>query len=82
MSRDYGWRQVWAGMSDQELEDAARDYFWLSEHIPPCLGNRIEEIIAETSRRGRPDILQRAKKGPETPRVWRRRGPRPTTRLR
>jgi hypothetical protein len=41
-------------MSDEKLEAAARDYFWLSENSPEAGTRRWQEIVAEFERRRKP----------------------------
>jgi len=49
-----GWAGVWARMSDERLEAAARDYFWLSENSQEAGTRRWLEIVAEFERRRKP----------------------------
>lgn len=51
----------WAQMSDPELESAARYYLWLATNFPDLQNQRLDEIVAEVSRRGKPEILEQAK---------------------
>jgi hypothetical protein len=48
-------------MNDHELESAARYYLWLATNFPDLQNHRLNEIIAEVSRRGKPEILEQAK---------------------
>lgn len=48
-------------MSDQDLESAARYYLWLAQAFPDLEIQRLNEIIQETERRRKPEILTRAK---------------------
>jgi hypothetical protein len=57
-----GWQEVWARMSDKELESAARDYIWLAGTEPNNHRGRRDEIVAEAQRRGKPEIIERAGK--------------------
>jgi len=61
MRLDNGWAGVFARMTDEELESAARDYIWLAGACPEVHANRSDEVIAETERRGKPEIVRRAK---------------------
>jgi len=56
-----GWAGVWARMTDAELESAARDYVWVAANVPQAGARRWEEIVAESQRRRRPLIVERAK---------------------
>jgi hypothetical protein len=51
----------WVQMNDHELESAARYYLWLATNFPDLQNHRLNEIIAEVSRRGKPEILEQAK---------------------
>ena len=51
----------WVQMSDQDLESAARYYLWLEQRFPDLPNHRLKEIIAETNRRAKPEILNNAK---------------------
>ena len=60
MSRKH-WTQNWGQMSDTDLESAARYYFWLATNFPELHKDRLDEIILEARRRGKPEILEQAK---------------------
>ena len=60
-----GWAQDWGQMSDKDLESAARYYFWLSRNFPHLQVHRLDEIIAEAERRGKPEILTQARNSAE-----------------
>ena len=51
----------WVQMSDTDLESAARYYLWLMHQFPDLPNQRIDEIIAEARRRGKPEIISQAK---------------------
>ena len=51
----------WIQMSDTDLESAARYYLWLMSQFPDLPNQRLDEIVAEASRRGKPEILSQAK---------------------
>lgn len=55
------WAHHWGQMSDNELESAARYYLWLAKSFPDLRTQRLEEIVAEVSRRGKPEIMEQAK---------------------
>lgn len=48
-------------MSDTDLESAARYYLWLMQQFPDLPNQRLDEIVAEAERRGKPEILRQAK---------------------
>ena len=60
MSRK-NWTQRWGQMSDSDLESAARYYLWLAQSFPEMEIQRLEEIVAEASRRGKPEIVEYAR---------------------
>ncbi len=51
----------WVQMSDQDLESAARYYLWLATSFPELRNQRLNEIVAEASRRGKPEIVEHAR---------------------
>lgn len=51
----------WGQMSDGDLESAARYYLWLVRAFPDLPSHRLDEIITEANRRGKPEILSHAK---------------------
>jgi hypothetical protein len=51
----------WVQMSDTDLESAARYYLWLMTQFPDLPNQRLDEIVAEAGRRGKPEILSQAK---------------------
>ena len=48
-------------MTDKDLESAARYYLWLSHSFPRIHSKRLDEIVAEAQRRGKPELLEQAK---------------------
>ena len=42
---DDGWKQVWAEMTDAELEDRLFTYLWLSLHTPHAHAGRVAQLI-------------------------------------
>ena len=56
-----GWPEVWSRMSDEELEVAAGDYLWVIQNSPVASTLRLDEIIAEAKRRGKADLVDRAR---------------------
>jgi hypothetical protein len=57
--------EVWAQMTDEALESSARDYIWSAE-IGVEIGrrqytSRRDQIIVEAERRGKPEIITRAR---------------------
>lgn len=55
------WAQKWGRMDDRDLEHAAHYYFWLASTYPELHSDRLEEIVAEATRRGKPEIVENAK---------------------
>ena len=51
----------WVQMSDKDLESAARYYLWLVQQFPDLPNQRLDEIVVEASRRGKPEIISHAK---------------------
>ena len=51
----------WGQMSDKDLESAARYYLWLMRQFPDLPNHRLDEIVAEVRRRGKPEILRHAR---------------------
>jgi len=54
-------RYQWSQLSDEDLRHAARYYLWLAEAYPDLHTERLQEVITEVNRRGKPEILQEAK---------------------
>jgi hypothetical protein len=52
MGPDDGWPRVWAGMSDEELQDRLRHYLFLANG-PNRHARRIVQLVAEAGRRGK-----------------------------
>jgi hypothetical protein len=44
-------KQVWAEMTDSELEDRLFTYLWLSLHTPNAHASRVARLIQEAERR-------------------------------
>ena len=61
-----GWKQVWAAMTDSELEGALFRYLWLSFHTPNSHADRVAQLIAEAERRGQAAMVERARVKAET----------------
>lgn len=55
------WAQKWNQMSDKDLESAVRYYLWLATSFPDMQDRRLNEVIAEAIRRGKPEIVDCAK---------------------
>ena len=66
---DDGWRLVWAEMTDEELEGRLFTYHWLARNTPNTHPGRIAQLEAEAVRRGRPDMVERAKQRAATARA-------------
>jgi hypothetical protein len=61
MIDDGCWKQVWAEMTDSELEDRLFTYLWLSLHTPNAHAGRVAQLIQEAERRGQVGIVDRAR---------------------
>ena len=62
--------RVWAEFDDAGLESTLFEYLWLAVNTPNSHANRIGQLIAEAERRGRPELVERAKRKAEmTPAV-------------
>ena len=61
MVDDGCWKQVWAEMTDSELEDRLFTYLWLSLHTPNAHAGRVAQLIAEAERRGQAGVVERAR---------------------
>jgi hypothetical protein len=48
-------------MTDAEIEHSLRYYLWLAANTPNSHAGRIDQLLAECGRRGKPDILERAR---------------------
>jgi hypothetical protein len=60
----YGWKRVWAEMTDSELEDLLFNlftYLWLSLHTPNSHAGRVAQLIEEAERRGQAGMVERAR---------------------
>jgi hypothetical protein len=55
------WLLVWAALSDDSLEHRLRHYYWLSLSAPNLYTSRFSLLVAEAVRRGKPQIVVRAK---------------------
>ena len=60
------WKQVWAEMTDSELEDRLFIYLWLSLHTPNAHAGRVAQLIEEAERRRRAVMGARARVKAET----------------
>jgi hypothetical protein len=60
------WKQVWAEMTDSELEDRLFTYLWLSFHTPNSHADRVAQLIAEAERRDQAGMVERARVKAET----------------
>lgn len=59
---DDSWREVWRSRTDSELEETLSQYLWLAANSPNHHQSRIRQLIEEAERRGKPEIIDRAKK--------------------
>jgi len=55
------WLPVWAALSDESLEHRLRHYYWLTLRAPNLYKARFTLLVAEAVRRGKPQIVVRAK---------------------
>jgi hypothetical protein len=58
-SDEEAWARVWAEMNDAELEDALRRYLWLAANTPNNHASRVQQLITEAQRRGKPEMVER-----------------------
>jgi hypothetical protein len=58
---DDGWKQVWAEMTDAELEDHLFTYLLLAIRTPNKHASRVAQLIEEAERRGKPEMVERAR---------------------
>jgi hypothetical protein len=66
--------QLWAILTDDELETLAPDYIWAAEMGEESerlrFAARLDQLVAEAKRRGKPEIIDRARASllqPENP---------------
>ena len=52
---------VWAALSDAALERRLRHYLWKANLGEPDFPGRIGQLTAEAERRGKPEMVERAK---------------------
>jgi hypothetical protein len=57
--------RVWAEFDDARLESALFEYLWLAVNTPNSHANRIGQLIAEAERRGKPELVESAKREAE-----------------
>jgi len=60
---DECWKQVWAEMTDSELEDLLFLYLWLSLHTPNAHAGRVAQLIDEAERRGQAGMEKEPREG-------------------
>ena len=63
------WLSVWSALGDGALEKRLRYYLWLSTVVPGSQQRRVEQLIAEAQRRGKPEIVDNARKWLEQSKV-------------
>ena len=56
-----GWPEIWHRFSDEQLEQNLYEYLLLTGSGPGGQDRRIDQLIAEAERRGKPEIVERAK---------------------
>jgi len=59
------WLSVWAALSDEGLQKRLRYYLWLSMAVPDTHDRRVAQLMAEAQRRGKPEIIEGARKSVE-----------------
>ena len=66
--------QLWPSLTDDELETLAPDYIWAAETGDKAersqSASQLDQIVAEAKRRGKPEIIERARASltqPENP---------------
>jgi hypothetical protein len=74
MLHDADGPELWAILTDDELETIAPDYIWAAETGGEAersqFAGRLDQIVAEAKRRGKPEIIDRARAAlvqPENP---------------
>ena len=65
MPFDDGWPAVWQTFGDARREETLFHYLWLAETGPNKGTHRIDQLIAEAERRGRPELVDRARASAE-----------------
>ena len=55
------WQAVWSALSDESLENRLRHYYWLSTAAPKIYIGRFAALVEEARRRGKPQMVDRAK---------------------
>ena len=58
MIDDGCWKQVWAEMTDSELEDRLFTYLWLALHTPNAHAGRVAQLTEEAERRGQAGMIE------------------------
>ena len=54
-------KQVWAEMTDSELEDRLFTYLWISLHTSNAHASRVAQLIEEPERRGLSGMVERVR---------------------
>jgi hypothetical protein len=44
-----GWPEVWAKMTDSEIEESLQDYLWLAANTPNSHARRIDQLLGGMS---------------------------------
>jgi len=52
---------VWAALSDEALQKRLLYYLWLSTVTPGAYEKRLQQLTAEIERRGKPEMLEKAR---------------------
>lgn len=66
MTAKNDWAALLTQMSDERVEEILRDYLWLHATTNTSL-NRIEQLMGEAERRGRPELIERARQAAGAP---------------
>jgi len=56
-----GFVSIWTALGDQALEKRLRYYLWLLKVQPGTPQPRLEQMIAEAERRGKPELVEKAR---------------------
>ena len=63
-----GFARVWAEFDDERLGSTLFDYLWLASTGPNSHAIRIAQLLAEAERRGKVELIERARE--RSPRPW------------
>ncbi len=60
MAEKEDWQTIWGRATNEQLANAAHDYWWLVHHTNLTDTTPLEQILAEAERRGGRQILEKA----------------------